>query len=255
MTLIRALSSGPGLALCLVTCLGACLTTHVASAQSVDLPAAADNTLYESAVGNVSNAKGPTMFAGTTGTGAKRRALIRFDTSSIPAGATVTGVELRLFMSRTSAGPEPVTLHRAAASWGEGTSSNDGAGGSGAVAGPGDATWIHRFYDTTLWATPGGDFDPGVSASTSVGGNGFYTWSGPGMIADVQAWLAGPADNFGWLILNDEGANGTAKRFQTRESVDPTQAPVLHVTYVPAPSWACAAGSAGLIMGRRRRGR
>jgi hypothetical protein len=220
---------------------------------SVNLPSVADNTLYEQLEGNLSNAKGPTMFVGTTGTGSRRRSLIRFDTTSIPAGATITGVEMRLFMSRTTSGPEPVSLHRALASWGEGSSSNDGAGGSGAPSGPGDATWIHRFYDSTLWTTAGGDFAAAQSASTSVGGNGTYSWASTDMIADVQSWLLDPSTNFGWLLLGDEGAAGTAKRFQTRESVDGTQAPVLTVTYVPAPTGVCAAALLGLRAVRRRR--
>ena len=52
------------------------------------------------------------------------------------------------------------------------------------------------------------------------------------MIADVQAWLDNPANNFGWLVLGDETAIGTAKRFDTRESASP---PMLAIQYIPGP--------------------
>jgi len=104
-----------------------------------------------------------------------------------------------------------------------------------AVAAIGDATWIHRFYNTTFWAAPGGDFVVTASATTTVGSVvGFYTW-GPtaGMVADVQTWLDAPAANFGWLLLGNETTTTTAKRFNTREHSDPTTRPALIVEYVP----------------------
>ena len=55
------------------------------------------------------------------------------------------------------------------------------------------------------------------------------------MIADVQSWLDNPATNFGWLVLGDESASATAKRFDTRESASP---PVLTIEYTrttPSP--------------------
>ena len=68
-----------------------------------------------------------------------------------------------------------------------------------------------------------------VSGSQSVGLAGQYTWSSPQMVADVQSWLDNPASNFGWLVLGDESAAATAKRFDTRESATP---PVLTIQYV-----------------------
>ena len=54
------------------------------------------------------------------------------------------------------------------------------------------------------------------------------------MVADVQSWLDNPANNFGWLVLGDESAVLTAKRFDTRESAIP---PVLTIQYTaPTPT-------------------
>ena len=52
------------------------------------------------------------------------------------------------------------------------------------------------------------------------------------MVADVQAWLDNPASNFGWLVLGDETAIATAKRFDTRESASP---PMLTIEFIPGP--------------------
>ena len=53
------------------------------------------------------------------------------------------------------------------------------------------------------------------------------------MVADVQSWLDNPASNFGWLVLGDETAIATAKRFDTRESASP---PILTIEFRVAPS-------------------
>jgi hypothetical protein len=138
-------------------------------------------------------------------------------------------VSLSMNMSMTASGtPRTIELHRLLADWGEGTSHAGGGEGGGAPATPNDATWRHRFYDTIFWTTQGGDFSVTVSASQSVGLAGQYTWSSAPMVADVQSWLDNPASNFGWLVLGDESAAATAKRFDTRESASP---PVLSIQY------------------------
>jgi hypothetical protein len=213
---------------------------HISPAQaiiSVALSSSKDNTLYEDAGGALSNGAGQYFFVGRTTQGANsiRRGLIAFDIAgTIPPGSIIVSATLRLNMSRTSAVPEPVELHPLTASWGEGTSNAPGGGGSGTAATSGDATWIHRFYASTLWTTPGGDFVVTASATTTVGSVGFYTWdTTTNMVADVQTWLAAPAANFGWLLLGNETTTTTAKRFNTREHSDPTTRPALMVEYVP----------------------
>jgi hypothetical protein len=52
------------------------------------------------------------------------------------------------------------------------------------------------------------------------------------MVADAQSWLDNPASNFGWLVLGDETAIATAKRFDTRESAGP---PMLTIQFTPGP--------------------
>jgi len=207
-------------------------------ADVVNINPSKDNTLYEfvPADGDLSNALGFHFFAGETGMGDLRRGVLAFDIAgNIPAGSTILGVTLSLNMSRTSSDTaRNVELHSLLADWGEGTSQASGDEGMGAPATPNDATWRHRFFDTIFWTTEGGDFAPTISASQSVGAIGVYTWSAPQMVADVQFWLDDPTgSNFGWLVLGDESAAATAKRFDTRESASP---PVLTILYRLAPT-------------------
>src|SRR5947207_778513 len=208
--------------------------TGLAKANIISITPSKDNTLYEfdAAEGDHSNGAGFHFFAGENGMGELRRGVLAFDIAgTIPAGSTITAVSLTMNMSMTPAGALTVELHKLLADWGEGTSHAPMGEGDGAPATPNDATWRHRFFDTIFWTMQGGDFSATVTANQSVGGVGQYTWSSAQMIADVQSWLDNPASNFGWLVLGDETAIATAKRFDTRESASP---PVLAITYVPS---------------------
>jgi hypothetical protein len=206
--------------------------TALASANIINIMPSKDNTLYEfdPKEGDFSNALGFHFFAGETAMSELRRGVLAFDIAgSIPPGSTITAASLSLNMSRSATNTAYVVeLHKLLADWGEGTSIAPGEEGEGAPATTNDATWRHRFFDTIFWTTQGGDFSATVSASQSVGGTGHYMWSSAQMVADVQSWLDNPASNFGWLVLGDETAIATAKRFDTRESASP---PILTIEF------------------------
>ena len=208
------------------------IASDLASAATISIMPSKDNTLYEFDPddGDHSNGAGFHFFAGETAMSELRRGVLAFDIAgSIPHGSIITSVTLSMNMSRTiSETPRIVELHKLLADWGEGTSDAPGEEGDGAPATTNDATWRHRFFDTIFWAMEGGDFSPTVSASQSVGPVGPYTWNSAQMVADVQSWVNNPAGNFGWLVLGDESAAGTTKRFDTRESASP---PVLTIEY------------------------
>ena len=235
----------------LIAALAVFLGVLSANAATVTLSPIQDNTLYETPARTpdgtavLSNGAGDYLFAGRILTGELRRALIAFDVAgSLPSGAAITEVSLTLQMSKTIAGPTPVTLHRVLADWGEGDSQAGGEEGAGAPAQSGDATWQHTFYPSSFWLVQGGDFVGTPSASQTVAGNGAYTWqSTPELVADVQRWLDSPSANFGWVVLGSESAPPTAKRFNSRENG--AGVPSLTITYqapVPtAPVWALGA--------------
>jgi hypothetical protein len=207
-----------------------------AFADVVTLAPQKDNTLYEDGKGFLSNGHGIYFFAGRTAAPSLRRGLIAFDLTSIPANATITAVSLSLFMSKAHGGSASVSLSKVSQAWGEGISDAGEPGGQGANSEPNDATWFHTFFNTNFWNNIGGDFSATSSASTTVSAvNTTYTWSGSGLVADVQAWVSNPAINFGWVIRGNETSNGNAKRFNTRENTD--HPPQLTITYqVPVSS-------------------
>lgn len=207
---------------------------------TVVLEASKDNTIYESNSGNLSNGAGTELFTGTTNNNDRRRALVRFDLSTIPAGAMITSATLTLRVDRTVSGNHNVAVHKVAADWGEGTSNADAQEGRGAAATTNDATWVHRFFNSSTWSNPGGDFTGAASASLSVGGNGVYNWTSTQLTADVQAWVTNAATNFGWILVGNESTDRTAKRFASSENSTAANRPKLSVTYT---STACATPS------------
>ena len=215
-----------------------------ALAEVVTLTPAADTTLYdESTV--VACGSGASFIAGNTNNNVRRRALLRFDlAASIPAGSTINSVSLTLDNNRTrDSQSKSMGLHRVTSSWGEAASDCTNNEGQGVAPQLGDATWLQRTFDTVSWSSPGGDFVAAPSATVSVGGRGDYTWSGAGLVADVQAWADAPANNFGWALLGDETVTQSARRFSSREASQVGDRPQLTVDFTP-PSGAEACCSA-----------
>ncbi|HYC61339.1 MAG TPA: DNRLRE domain-containing protein [Thermoanaerobaculia bacterium] len=185
--------------------------------QTIELAPSKDNMLVEDGEGSSSNGRGR-IFSGATRIAGLRRALLAFDVAAqIPPGSRITRASLTMTVSRAVTGNEPMALHRMTADWGEGTSNT--TAGTGALATPGDATWLHAFYPDRRWTTEGGDFDAAVDATANVGSFGPFTFDpSASMIARIQAWLDQPATNFGWMLLGNEDGFSSARGFDSRES-------------------------------------
>ena len=200
-------------------------TASPAHSETVELIPMKDNTIYSE--NNNSNGAGSGLFAGTIRTGPNRRALMHFDVkSNIPQGATITSVSLRMVVNMTRAGDASAGLHRLNQDWGEGTSN---ASGRGASPTTNDATWNNPFNGSESWSA-GGDFVAQPSA-TAMAGSAAVTWTGDGLIADVQSWVNEEQEEFGWLLRVAEGGDRTAKRFASRENSSAADRPTLTVEY------------------------
>ncbi|MGB5719045.1 MAG: DNRLRE domain-containing protein [Gammaproteobacteria bacterium] len=220
------------------------LVPMLSSADAVIIEAGADNTLYEDALGSVSNGSGAIMVAGRTRgeVDSIRRAVLFFDVAgAIPHGAVVESVAVNLYLNRGNGGVREMRLHRLLTDWGEGASVKNG-GGLGAPAQPGDATWLHTFYPDSFWGGGGGRYVGRVSAMQLVGTPdlepektdipGTYTWqSTDRLIDDVRRWVRNPEKNYGWILVGDESVEQTAKQFASREDVSLDLRPTLEVTY------------------------
>lgn len=222
-------------------------------ADMVVLEAVADNTIYQDNTSN-SNGAGDFIFAGNNGGNSPRRALIRFDLSSIGANATIDQVTFTAFLSQGNAASVNVSLHRLTADWGESTSNAPGGEGGGDAAADGDATWLENFFGSSNWAVPGGDFVVNPSATMVIDETlGSYQWSSTGLRDDVASWLDGSQSNFGWILIGDESGPGTAKRFNSRDNVANSPFLTVHFTPVPEPGSALLLTVSMLVCGSKRR--
>ena len=211
-----------------------------------------DTYLRESAPDN--NIGGHThVAAGASGTLNRSRGLFLFDLTDVPAGSTVTSATFRLDVVGLPSFNEVDSnflLHRLLDDWGEGTKT----GTNGMPASSGDATWNSSKHQVELWSSAGGDFAATASAMTFVSGIASYVWSGAGLIADIQAMVNDPIQNFGWLLKTEsEGTARTARRFGSLEGGSPAELDVVF-TPVPEPSGIFLVGiGLSYLFGKRRR--
>ena len=173
---------------------------------TITLDPSKDNTLIENGSGSLSNGAGQNIYVGriNRSSGSIRRAVLVFDISSVPSGATVGSVSLSLNMSRSRSGGQTINVHKLTADWGEGSSAS--FGGSGASSASNDATWAHRFFSST-------------------------SWSSAPMVTDVQAWVDASATNFGWLLKGNESSQQTVKKFDSGGN-SVSSPPALSITYL-----------------------
>lgn len=211
----------------------------VAHAATATIYPSQDVTLYQSSFDQVANGAGGYLFVGRIASGERRRALLRFaNLSAIPPGSTIDNVSLHFQIDRTVSGAVQFNLNRMLTSWGEGSSDAGPPGGSGTGATTDDATWIHRFYPSTLWSNAGGDFDSVNSATLLVDIEADYTVaSSAAMVSDVQSWLDNPTTNFGWMLrANETSSPPTAKRLGSREASNAAARPYIVVQFTAPPA-------------------
>lgn len=223
-------------------------------AKTVTIEPDRDETLYEQLPASassdtlVANGGGRYWYVGKTSginSGDRpriRRGLVRFDVAgSIPAGSTVDSVRVSAYMNKLpNTGVIPpkaadISIHRVTADWGEVAGPAIlGSEGAGRAVEPGEVSWLHTFFDTDFWTTPGGDYIPTARATTHVDTIGPYIWGSTAlMVSDVQLWLDNDAVNFGWLFRGGEGVvdSVTAKQFGTRENPDANRRTKLTIFY------------------------
>jgi len=155
------------------------------------------------------------------------RTLLRFDLSSIPATASLTGATLGIYSPTSARNTTGLELWRV----------NNKAWNN-------SVSW-NRFSTGNLWGTPGGDIGLGqrqnMVVSTSVRGSqaGWWTFSQPQLTSIVEEWHSGRVANQGLLLkLQDERTRQCCiERAVELSSSATANKPYLSVEYIsPAPS-------------------
>lgn len=220
---------------------------------------AADNFLYNN--GPTSNFAGSGLFYYDNRGAAldKARPIIQFNLPTLPAGSTITNVQLRLTTQQytfidvnngNAVVPHPFSVHQMLASWSE-TASN----------------WNERSAGTP-WTTPGmgaGSDYASTPVSTIIVNS--PTTGGTQLFWDITSlytnWASGAAQNYGLSIQGPAGnpaldtnggdvTDGVFRAYNT-EFGDDARRPHLLIEYIPAPGTAAGLGLFGLLMARRRR--
>lgn len=168
-----------------------------------------------------------TAFTVSSGAGVNQRTYLRFDlttcTPAIPASATVRLATLRLYMTAAPAACRVLDIFPPTAAWGETT-----------------LTWNNQPFGTALNNPPTGSrtgtFSVGTPAGCQNQATGVYVVGGT-VTADVAAFVAATATNFGWMIRDDTEGSATTRTatFSAKELGTVAQEPQLVITYVTVP--------------------
>ena len=161
------------------------------------------------------------------GSALNRRLYIRFDLSlcapAIPATATVRLATLRMYATALPTTCRTVDVFRVTATWTE-------AG----------ITWNNQPFGSAINNPASGSASDTFAIGTPVGcqnatANAFIV--GAILTADVAAFAAGTATNFGWMLRDDvEGSVSLlTSTFSAKNLGTASQAPQLVVTYVNVP--------------------
>lgn len=149
-------------------------------------------------------------------------ALLKFDVSGIPTGATVLQARLTLYpvdLSYTVPHPFTLSAHQVYRAWNEL-----------------EATWLNA-TTADMWGVPGANdsaSDRSASAADSVTLLGTETEATLDVTSVVADWVSGAAANNG-LFLGGSATKAMARAFASSSYYDPTRHPKLYVLYTTYP--------------------
>jgi hypothetical protein len=246
-----------------------------------NIPSTGDDTLFQA---NNNDLGDPGIFVGTDSSSSFKDGLMAFNVSTIPAGATITGATLDLYIGQVagsgggsvtnSGAPRTISLYDESQAWGASTNevgSTAFAGhGQGFAANPGDATWNYAAYNSnsslaTPWTSgmPANITGSSVALATTSGIPGTTSaevqWTSAALATEVQGWVNKPSSNNGLAVVNSNSSS--AQSFlafwgaQGAANAGNGLAPDLAVTYVvPEPlSISMVVFGMPILLSRRRR--
>ncbi len=144
-------------------------------------------------------------------TNAKKRGLVKFDTSSIASGVIITSAILEMNLEGIgSGGTASVNVHRATKPWLES-----------------QADW-NNYTSSAAWTTAGGDWDSAVIDTAAIDefAPGPTQWDVRSTVAD---WVDGTFPNEGLMLIGSDGVNHAD--FSTGDAADASTHPKLIINY------------------------
>ena len=162
-----------------------------------------------------------------SGSAANRRLYVRFDLTqcspAIASSAVIRLATLRMYTTALPAVCRTVDVFRVTATWTE-------AG----------ITWNNQPFGTTINNPAIGSATDTYGAGTPVGCENLTVGSyltGAVVTADVAAFVAGTATNFGWMLRDDVEGSVTVRTqtYSAKNLGTASQAPQLVITYVSVP--------------------
>jgi hypothetical protein len=149
------------------------------------------------------------------------------------AGQTILSVEFSLYEIARS-GTTTIALHRLLRAWVEGTTAAPG--------GVGDPDAVHAVHDTVPWTSHGafGDGTDRVATASATDAtfdatvNHAHSWSGAGLVADMQGMVDGTYANDGWGLYGD----GSYVQFAASENTTASYRPKWVIEHT-APAGGC----------------
>ncbi|MCW5849559.1 MAG: DNRLRE domain-containing protein, partial [Anaerolineae bacterium] len=157
-------------------------------------------------------------------TGKRRHALLQFNLSSIPSGATITGATLTLTKVGGDSKTSDVEVRALTQSWGAGTKNGN------TCSLLGEATWVTRDC-LTPWATAGGTINGTSYATATVpAAKTAVNWT---VTSLVQAWVSGTLANNGLLLQTAASSIDpkVTQNFGSMENGTPSARPTLQISY------------------------
>ncbi len=177
----------------------------------------------------------------------RERPLLSFDLRDVPAGASITGATLSLWMHEQPTAAMTVGAYRMTSGWTEGS-------GLGDCTGDG-ASWAER-TGSVRWATPGGDHVATPTATKAHTASDARGWDAFDITSMVQSWVSGGAPNHGVMLRATDETDDLGKYlayWSDDFGANPARRPKLAVTYAdgsqvigPTVALAAPAGNAML---------